>query len=102
MNPIKTLEESIAAEEAARKRFEETTVAFESDGVPVTMAEARKIFEKYHPGPDWKRSVDVLVEFKDSDKFARACEFYQGGRARVTANNQPVGFVRVTTVGYCC
>ena len=99
---IVTVEESLAAEKAARDRFEQTTVAFVSDGEEVTMAEARKIFERYHPGTDWKRPVDSLVLFKDSDKFARAVEFYQGGRACVTANNQPVGFVRVTSLGYSC
>lgn len=102
MNPIKTLEESIAAEKAAREQFEKTAVAFTCGDQPVTMAEARAIFEKYHPGPDWKRPVDAQVAHDDAELFANACEFYQGGRARVTINNQPVGFVRVTTQGYVC
>ena len=102
MTPIMTIEDAQAAEKAARDRFERDTVAFECGDRSVTMAEARRVFEKYHPGPDWKRPVDAQVSCDDAEVFANACEFYQGSRARVTRNDQPVGVVRVTTNGYIC
>jgi len=103
MNPIMTIEEAQAAERAARERFEQNTVAFEIDGQPVTMAEARQVFEKYHPGDDWKRPVDSFVAYDDVEKFMLAIQFYQGcsPRARVNSTN-PVGFVRVVSPGYSC
>ncbi len=104
MTPIRTIEEAQAAEKCARERFEATTTAFMLGDDKVTMAEARKVFEKYHhtPGTDWKRPVNVLVPYEDAEKFALAVEFYQGCKTRVRAGDQPVGFLRVQSPGYSC
>lgn len=102
MDSIKTVEQANAAGAAARAKFEQITVAFYIGGDPVTMAEARIVFEKYHPGPDWKYPVEAWVELADVEKFVRAVEFYQGCPCRVFGNVVKIGVVRVTSSGYSC
>ncbi len=100
MEPILTLEQAEAAEKAARAKFEATTTAFYLGDDPVTMAEARIIFEKYHPGDDWKRPVSAMVPYDDAEKFQMAVAFYHGSAPRIATNNTPVGMALVTDGGY--
>lgn len=103
------LEKMIAESLAERAEFEGRTVAFLCDGYPVTMAEARAVFEKYHPGDDWKRPVDAKgVPYVDLFKFMQAVRFYHGCAAhdvRASVPKSGTGAERgynVTGPGYVC
>jgi hypothetical protein len=101
-----TLQEMRAAEEKLRQEFEARTVAFLAEGRPVTMAEARAVFERYHhtPGTDWKRPVDARrVPRGDLVVFMQAVRFYHGCAAfAVCASQTFADHFRVTGPGYSC
>lgn len=67
------------------------------------MAEARRVFEKYHAGDDWKRPVNAVVPYADLVVFMQAVRFYHASEPHaVTARKSSVtdpGY-RVTGPGY--
>jgi hypothetical protein len=74
-----TYEENVAAESAARAEFEARTVAFVVEDRAYTMADARVLFDRYHPG-DWKSPVDARnVPYAVIFALAEAIVFYHGG-----------------------
>lgn len=100
-----TRAEATAAEKAAHAEYEARTVAFLSEGREVTIAEARKVFEKYHKESHWKLPVNTVVPYEDLVLFMNAVRFYHGCEPHcVVAKKGSVtdpGY-RVTGPGYVC